>query len=183
MTALSNCLVCKKHCWGVHGIYFLGVSFWVRNLDSCIRKLFIGSKTSFLAWRSLFLSSKLHLGNHETEALVFIGMSDGEPPNHDKWKRGRRRSLHGLRFNRPSRSSLKLVAQCLGSLGSMNLSFSRIKTVKTQFSASRRALTVQAGYSDGRTPGSADIFIGGFVLGGIVVGALGCAYARTSENA
>ncbi|XP_057502871.1 uncharacterized protein LOC130786582 isoform X4 [Actinidia eriantha] len=80
-------------------------------------------------------------------------------------------------------SSLKLVAQCLGSLGSMNLSFSRIKTVKTQFSASRRALTVQAGYSDGRTPGSADIFIGGFVLGGIVVGALGCAYARTSENA
>ncbi|PSS17178.1 TRNA (guanine-N(7)-)-methyltransferase [Actinidia chinensis var. chinensis] len=80
-------------------------------------------------------------------------------------------------------SPLKSVNQCLGSSGSKNLSFSRIQTVKTQCSTSRRALTVQAGYSDGGRRGSAGIFIGGFVLGGIVVGALGCAYAPQLSKA
>ena len=32
-------------------------------------------------------------------------------------------------------------------------------------------------YSDDGRPNSASIFIGGFVLGGIIVGTLGCVYA------
>ncbi|CAI9110447.1 OLC1v1010471C1 [Oldenlandia corymbosa var. corymbosa] len=45
----------------------------------------------------------------------------------------------------------------------------------------RRSLTVQAS-GDGR-PGSASIFVGGFVLGGLVVGALGCIYAPQISKA
>ncbi|KAI8023315.1 Lysine-specific demethylase JMJ25 [Camellia lanceoleosa] len=40
----------------------------------------------------------------------------------------------------------------------------------------KRPFTVQASVDGGR-PSSASIFVGGFVLGGIVVGALGCIYA------
>ncbi|KAJ8426030.1 hypothetical protein Cgig2_021636 [Carnegiea gigantea] len=36
---------------------------------------------------------------------------------------------------------------------------------------------VHAAYRDGGRPNSADIFVGGFILGGLVVGALGCVYA------
>lgn len=32
-------------------------------------------------------------------------------------------------------------------------------------------------YSDGGRPNSASVFVGGFILGGLVVGALGCVYA------
>jgi len=32
-------------------------------------------------------------------------------------------------------------------------------------------------YSDGGRPNSASIFVGGFILGGLIVGALGCVYA------
>ncbi|XP_027079446.1 uncharacterized protein LOC113778507 [Coffea eugenioides] len=46
----------------------------------------------------------------------------------------------------------------------------------------RRSLTVQAS-GDGGRPGSASIFVGGFVLGGIVVGALGCIYAPQISKA
>ncbi|CAL5416274.1 unnamed protein product [Camellia sinensis] len=73
-------------------------------------------------------------------------------------------------------SPFKSSDQCLGSLGPKNLLLS-LQTGKTQFLTSKQALTVQAGYSDGGKPGSTSIFIGGFVLGGILVGTLGCAYA------
>ncbi|KAL3527312.1 hypothetical protein ACH5RR_011968 [Cinchona calisaya] len=46
----------------------------------------------------------------------------------------------------------------------------------------RRSLTVQASGDSGR-PGSASIFVSGFVLGGIVVGALGCIYAPQISKA
>ncbi|XAR61519.1 hypothetical protein NMG60_11015966 [Bertholletia excelsa] len=57
------------------------------------------------------------------------------------------------------------------------LSFRTIQTGKTQTLDSRRALSVQAGHGDHEGPRSASIFIGGFVLGGLVMGTLGCVYA------
>ncbi|KAK4387822.1 hypothetical protein Sango_2388800 [Sesamum angolense] len=47
----------------------------------------------------------------------------------------------------------------------------------------RRVLTVQASYSDSGRPSSASIFVGGFVLGGLIVGTLGCVYAPQISNA
>ncbi|XP_051124674.1 uncharacterized protein LOC127247019 isoform X2 [Andrographis paniculata] len=44
-------------------------------------------------------------------------------------------------------------------------------------SIQKRALTIQASYSDRGGPSSASMFIGGFVLGGVIVGTLGCIYA------
>ncbi|KAL7127901.1 hypothetical protein ABFS83_14G280800 [Erythranthe nasuta] len=54
----------------------------------------------------------------------------------------------------------------------------------TRSSAQRRALTIQASYSDGgRSSGSTGIFVGGFVLGGLIVGTLGCVYAPQISKA
>ncbi|KAL5705998.1 hypothetical protein ACHQM5_024216 [Ranunculus cassubicifolius] len=64
-----------------------------------------------------------------------------------------------------------------------NLSFSPIHQKKGKLATSKRSLTVQAGYSDGGRPGSASIFVGGFILGGIVVGTLGCVYAPQISKA
>uniref|UniRef100_A0A6N2LDS6 Uncharacterized protein n=1 Tax=Salix viminalis TaxID=40686 RepID=A0A6N2LDS6_SALVM len=52
-------------------------------------------------------------------------------------------------------------------------------------SITRSSLTVQAAaYSDGgRRPSNASIFVGGFVLGGLIVGALGCVYAPQISKA
>ncbi|KAG5246616.1 hypothetical protein OIU77_020341 [Salix suchowensis] len=52
-------------------------------------------------------------------------------------------------------------------------------------SITRSPLTVQAAaYSDGgRRPSNASIFVGGFVLGGLIVGALGCVYAPQISKA
>ncbi|XP_050209445.1 uncharacterized protein LOC126660140 [Mercurialis annua] len=47
---------------------------------------------------------------------------------------------------------------------------------KVQLANSRRSLTVRAASDGGRSSG-ASIFVGGFVLGGLIVGALGCVYA------
>ncbi|XP_047163160.1 uncharacterized protein LOC124832881, partial [Vigna umbellata] len=38
-------------------------------------------------------------------------------------------------------------------------------------------------YSDGGRPSSAGIFVGGFVLGGLIVGTLGCVYAPQISKA
>lgn len=75
-----------------------------------------------------------------------------------------------------SASHLKSADHCTGS-GLTNLSFknSRLFT--------KRALTVQASYSDGGRPSSGSIFISGFVLGGIVVGTLGAVYAPQISKA
>ncbi|XP_057470246.1 uncharacterized protein LOC130759150 [Actinidia eriantha] len=82
-----------------------------------------------------------------------------------------------------SGSSLKSTEQCLGNLSSKNLSSRSIQIGKKQIPTSRRGITVRAGYSDGGRPGSASIFVGGFVLGGIIVGALGCVYAPQISKA
>ncbi|PIN14668.1 hypothetical protein CDL12_12687 [Handroanthus impetiginosus] len=71
-----------------------------------------------------------------------------------------------------SGSSLNLADQCVGPT---NLAFSFKGTRKS--AAKRRTLVVQASYSDGGRPSTASIFVGGFVLGGLIVGTLGCAYA------
>uniref|UniRef100_A0A5B7C1X8 Localized to the inner membrane of the chloroplast n=1 Tax=Davidia involucrata TaxID=16924 RepID=A0A5B7C1X8_DAVIN len=82
-----------------------------------------------------------------------------------------------------SGSPLKSVDQCLASMGPTNLSFSPSRGAKVQFSTSKRALIVQAGYSDGGRPSSGSIFVGGFILGGIVVGTLSCVYAPQISRA
>ncbi|KAK9269829.1 hypothetical protein L1049_025402 [Liquidambar formosana] len=81
------------------------------------------------------------------------------------------------RIQPSSGSILKPVDQCLGSVGPTNLSFSPTRKGKMQLCISKRPLSVQASYSDGGRPSSAGIFVGGFVLGGIIVGTLGCVYA------
>ncbi|PON33102.1 inner membrane localized protein [Parasponia andersonii] len=68
-------------------------------------------------------------------------------------------------------------------LGTANLSFNSNRTEKSQLSISRKSISVQAAYSDGGRPSSASIFIGGFVLGGIIVGTLGCVYAPQISKA
>ncbi|KAK3010640.1 hypothetical protein RJ639_012343 [Escallonia herrerae] len=78
-----------------------------------------------------------------------------------------------------SGSHFKSVDLCKGNGAVTNLSFSP----KVQFHSIKRALTVQAGYSDGGRPSSGSIFVGGFVLGGIIVGTLGCVYAPQISKA
>ncbi|KAL4273566.1 hypothetical protein GQ457_13G000290 [Hibiscus cannabinus] len=54
---------------------------------------------------------------------------------------------------------------------------------KLHLSTSRRPLTVQASYSDGERSSNSNAFVGGFVLGGLVVGALGCVFAPQISKA
>ncbi|KAF9618752.1 hypothetical protein IFM89_002447 [Coptis chinensis] len=64
-----------------------------------------------------------------------------------------------------------------------NLSLIPVYQKKGKFSTLKRSLTVQAGYSgDAGRPSSASIFVGGFILGGIVVGTLGCVYAPQADD-
>ncbi|KAK6939194.1 hypothetical protein RJ641_028725 [Dillenia turbinata] len=81
----------------------------------------------------------------------------------------------------PEFPDLKAADQCLGSLGPCTLSFNSVHVGKSR--DSRRALTVQASYSGGGRSSNASLFIGGFILGGIVVGTLGCVYAPQISNA
>ncbi|XP_021717756.1 uncharacterized protein LOC110685525 [Chenopodium quinoa] len=60
-----------------------------------------------------------------------------------------------------------------------NSSFSPLHTKK----ATQKPLVVQASYSDGGRPSSASVFVSGFVLGGLVVGTLGCVYAPQISKA
>ncbi|KAG9146477.1 hypothetical protein Leryth_011769 [Lithospermum erythrorhizon] len=50
-------------------------------------------------------------------------------------------------------------------------------------SISRRPLTVQADYSGGRGSNDAGAFVGGFILGGLIVGTLGCVFAPQVSKA
>ncbi|XP_021902796.1 uncharacterized protein LOC110818290 [Carica papaya] len=79
--------------------------------------------------------------------------------------------------------SLKPLDQCLGSASPTNLSFSFNRARKVQFCNSRRSLNVQAAYSDSGRSSRASIFVGGFVLGGLIIGALGCVYAPQISKA
>ncbi|KAG0475987.1 hypothetical protein HPP92_012439 [Vanilla planifolia] len=75
-------------------------------------------------------------------------------------------SLHGL----PLKPSLKHAK------GPLNLSFCATSRGKSAISLNKRKLSVQAEYRH-EGSNSAGIFIGGFVLGGVIVGALGCVFA------
>ncbi|XP_057516991.1 uncharacterized protein LOC130798130 [Amaranthus tricolor] len=67
----------------------------------------------------------------------------------------------------------------LGFLCPTNLSLSPVRTKK----ASQKPLLLQAAYSDGGRPTSASLFVSGFVLGGLLVGTLGCVYAPQISKA
>ncbi|GFP92958.1 hypothetical protein PHJA_001440100 [Phtheirospermum japonicum] len=75
-------------------------------------------------------------------------------------------------------SYVKSTDKCLAST---NLAFS-FKSTRKAFSQ-RRALVVQASLSDGGRPSSTSVFVGGFVLGGLIVGTLGCVYAPQISKA
>ncbi|MQL93959.1 hypothetical protein Taro_026613 [Colocasia esculenta] len=65
-------------------------------------------------------------------------------------------------------------------LSSRNLS----RSPSLKLTTYRGGLAVQAAYSEDRgRPGSASIFIGGFILGGIIVGTLGCVFAPQISKA
>ncbi|KAK6773019.1 hypothetical protein RDI58_028257 [Solanum bulbocastanum] len=78
-----------------------------------------------------------------------------------------------------SGSSLKSADKSVS--GTTKLAFSPRDGGKS--SSSRRSLTVQAEYSDGGRPSNSSIFVGGFLLGGVIVGALGCIFAPEISKA
>ncbi|GMJ02793.1 Carboxyltransferase Interactor1 [Hibiscus trionum] len=82
-----------------------------------------------------------------------------------------------------SGSHLRPACQSFGSASCTNLAFNSNNLRKLRLSTSSRPLTVQASYSDGRRSGSSSAFVGGFVLGGLVVGALGCVFAPQISKA
>ncbi|CAK8569200.1 unnamed protein product [Lathyrus sativus] len=54
---------------------------------------------------------------------------------------------------------------------------------RMHLSSTRKPLIVQATYSDGGRDNNASVFVGGFILGGLIVGTLGCVYAPQISNA
>ncbi|XP_054796338.1 uncharacterized protein LOC129301771 [Prosopis cineraria] len=56
---------------------------------------------------------------------------------------------------------------------------------RLQLSSTRRPLKmkIQAAYSNDGRPSSASIFVGGFILGGLIVGTVGCVYAPQISKA
>ncbi|XP_030441638.1 uncharacterized protein LOC115663805 isoform X1 [Syzygium oleosum] len=79
-------------------------------------------------------------------------------------------------------TSLKTPCPFIGRIGCKNLSFTSDYAGKEKVCASRK-LTVQASNRDGGRSSGTGIFIGGFVLGGIVMGTLGCVYAPQISKA
>ncbi|CAH2035491.1 unnamed protein product [Thlaspi arvense] len=75
--------------------------------------------------------------------------------------------------------SLKPSAHCV------SVSFGPNRSNKLHFSAPRRKriLTIQSAYRDDDSSGSTGLFVGGFILGGLIVGALGCVYAPQISKA
>ncbi|XP_039061272.1 uncharacterized protein LOC120205476 [Hibiscus syriacus] len=82
-----------------------------------------------------------------------------------------------------SGTHLKTADQSFGSAIPANLSFNSNRLGKLHLSTSRNPVTVRASYSDSERPSSASIFVGGFILGGLVVGALGCVFAPQISKA
>ncbi|KAM7258339.1 hypothetical protein ACFE04_014080 [Oxalis oulophora] len=81
----------------------------------------------------------------------------------------------GLHFSHGS--AFKSFDHSLGSASRSSLSFPLSRSKNLLLSTSTRSLAVQASYSDNERSSTAGIFVGGFVLGGIIVGTLGCVYA------
>ncbi|KAF5747252.1 hypothetical protein HS088_TW06G01433 [Tripterygium wilfordii] len=78
---------------------------------------------------------------------------------------------------------VKPLEKSLGNAGTNNVSFCPSYSRKAQLSTSRGTLRIQASYRDDGSPSSASVFVGGFVLGGLIVGALGCVYAPQISKA
>ncbi|XP_022975295.1 uncharacterized protein LOC111474436 [Cucurbita maxima] len=82
-----------------------------------------------------------------------------------------------------SGSNLKTADKLLGSVSPTSLLLNPGWVGKAKLSTSRRPLSVQAAYSDSGRSSNAGIFVGGFVLGGLIVGTLGCVYAPQISKA
>ncbi|CAJ1973120.1 unnamed protein product [Sphenostylis stenocarpa] len=82
-----------------------------------------------------------------------------------------------------SASSINKVDHSLVKIKPYNLSLNLNRQGRMQTSLARRPLTIQATYSDGGRPSSAGVFVGGFLLGGLIVGTLGCVYAPQISKA
>ncbi|XP_058785564.1 uncharacterized protein LOC131660351 [Vicia villosa] len=88
-------------------------------------------------------------------------------------------------------TSFLLTNSGVGSMNKMDHSMLKIKPSslslpqrRMHLSSTRRPLIVQATYSDGGRPNNtAGVFVGGFILGGLIVGTLGCVYAPQISNA
>ncbi|QCE16779.1 uncharacterized protein LOC114196252 [Vigna unguiculata] len=82
-----------------------------------------------------------------------------------------------------SASSINKVDHSLVKIKPYNSCLNLNRQGRMQTSLARRPPTIQATYSDGGRPSSAGIFVGGFVLGGLIVGTLGCVYAPQISKA
>ncbi|XP_072956920.1 uncharacterized protein [Typha angustifolia] len=82
-----------------------------------------------------------------------------------------------LRLPSSPRGAVKPLRKHLSIESPSNFSFIPIRQLKIKSATSRRSRVVHAGLREGARPSSASIFVGGFVLGGIIVGTLGCVYA------
>ncbi|KAG9139340.1 hypothetical protein Leryth_011331 [Lithospermum erythrorhizon] len=78
-------------------------------------------------------------------------------------------------------SPIRPQDQCISGAIPSNLSL-RLGCGRS-LSISHRPLTVRAGYSDGGRSSSSSSFVGGFVLGGLVIGTLGAVFAPQIRNA
>lgn len=89
----------------------------------------------------------------------------------------------GSSWRRGDHSS-KLLDQSLMNGNLMSLSLKPICPKREKLGITKRPLSVRAGLSEnaGR-PSGASAFVGGFLLGGIIVGALGCIYAPKINKA
>ncbi|KAK9989981.1 hypothetical protein SO802_024966 [Lithocarpus litseifolius] len=78
--------------------------------------------------------------------------------------------------------SLKPTDRCLLNISTCDPSLTPGFQRKAKLTTSKTPFTVRAG-GDGGRPNTASIFVGGFVLGGMVVGTLGCIYAPQISKA
>ncbi|KFK29152.1 hypothetical protein AALP_AA7G095500 [Arabis alpina] len=75
--------------------------------------------------------------------------------------------------------SLKPSSHCV----SVSFGLNRSKKLPTSASRNKTILTIQSAYRDDDGSGSTGLFVGGFILGGLIVGALGCVYAPQISKA
>ncbi|XP_010500214.1 PREDICTED: uncharacterized protein LOC104777632 [Camelina sativa] len=66
---------------------------------------------------------------------------------------------------------------------SVSFGLNRSNNLHISAPRSKRIVTVQSAYRDDDGSGSTGLFVGGFILGGLIVGALGCVYAPQISKA
>ncbi|KAI3757346.1 hypothetical protein L6452_04882 [Arctium lappa] len=86
-----------------------------------------------------------------------------------------------LHTNKPNQSSSGSSVKSLDQ--STKLLFGQGHVGNVQLRTSKRMLSIQAGYSDNGRSTSGSAFGFGFVLGGLIVGTLGCVYAPQISKA